>query len=54
LQRNSIPLAYIDPGDPLRMSWRGRVIAQEWPPMHEVPQGGWRRGNVFDALSLPL
>ena len=49
LQGNGIALAYIDAGDPLRMAWRGGVIAQEWPPMHEVPQ----RGGVA-ATSLTL
>jgi hypothetical protein len=40
LQGNGGALADIDAGDPLRMAWRGGVLAQEWPPMHEVPQGG--------------
>jgi hypothetical protein len=40
LQSNGIALAYIDTGDPLQMAWRGGVLVQQWPPMHEVPQGG--------------
>jgi hypothetical protein len=54
LQGYGIALAYINTSDPLQMAWRGRVLAQEWPPMHGVPQGGGRHGSVFDAFSLLL